>query len=439
MVQQTQFHQESSRGKMATIYQDSEYLLMGNPDKPPKEWWDRHYEHIRKSYSRPSGRRRRITSKKKLSSITASIWWGLTEQRRASIVDYYSSKVNPARNPVVHVHRNPAGPMKNNPASDSQGVACPDCGNYMLDPETESCTWPYIVNVRGVYYKRDTQYYDKNERCHDCGILNKPGNIHHFGCDMERTPRGKHIEQIFLEGGWVKLAKDKKGGKTKKLNRNPIMNKNNPEERYNLNQAKMKILRQQVRLHWMRALKWEQEDPNIREKFVGFSPDNPHIAHYDKFMKQYLALLDAMGYGRTSYGRNPRPGQDMAQLPHIPDHSGQEMSDMTDHNPQDEVRASIGWNALSQTARANILFATKLSRDFSDYSWKQLPGWVQRTIQANTWRRSGNKLMISANPFMTEAVGGVALGAGWTLGGNVIKGITAKWNASREKARNKKK
>ena len=28
-----------------------------------------------------------------------------------------------------------------------------------------------------------------NERCHDCGIENKHGHFHHFGCDMERCPK----------------------------------------------------------------------------------------------------------------------------------------------------------------------------------------------------------------------------------------------------------
>ena len=38
-------------------------------------------------------------------------------------------------------------------------------------------------------YARDTTYFDWNDRCHDCGIENKIGNLHHFGCDVERCPR----------------------------------------------------------------------------------------------------------------------------------------------------------------------------------------------------------------------------------------------------------
>jgi rRNA maturation endonuclease Nob1 len=39
------------------------------------------------------------------------------------------------------------------------------------------------------YYKRNDEYFDENERCHDCGIVNKKGNIHHGHCDMERCPK----------------------------------------------------------------------------------------------------------------------------------------------------------------------------------------------------------------------------------------------------------
>lgn len=65
---------------------------------------------------------------------------------------------------------------------------CPDCNQQMLAKETESCTLDTLI-IDGQAYKRDTTYYDVNERCHDCGILNRPGNIHHFGCDIERCPK----------------------------------------------------------------------------------------------------------------------------------------------------------------------------------------------------------------------------------------------------------
>ena len=65
-------------------------------------------------------------------------------------------------------------------------MKCQDCKKEMTT--AESCTFPEI-KIDGKWYKRNTSYYDVNERCHDCGILNKEGNIHHWGCDMERCPK----------------------------------------------------------------------------------------------------------------------------------------------------------------------------------------------------------------------------------------------------------
>ena len=67
-------------------------------------------------------------------------------------------------------------------------VQCNDCGMDMLDLDTRSCTMK-SVRIGKLWYRRDTTYYDTNERCHDCGIENKPGNIHHWGCDVERCPK----------------------------------------------------------------------------------------------------------------------------------------------------------------------------------------------------------------------------------------------------------
>lgn len=69
-------------------------------------------------------------------------------------------------------------------------AVCKDCKQEMLDPKTESCTHnALMVGDKEEFYERDTTYYDYNARCHDCGILNKPGNYHHYGCDMERCPK----------------------------------------------------------------------------------------------------------------------------------------------------------------------------------------------------------------------------------------------------------
>jgi len=68
-----------------------------------------------------------------------------------------------------------------------RAVKCEECMLEMTDPKTETCTKEYI-NLKGKGYLRDTSYFDVNERCHDCNIVNKLGNIHHFGCDIERCP-----------------------------------------------------------------------------------------------------------------------------------------------------------------------------------------------------------------------------------------------------------
>jgi hypothetical protein len=67
---------------------------------------------------------------------------------------------------------------------------CPDCNKEMQDRKVKSCKHNGIV-INGKLYRRDTQYYDVNVRCHDCNILNMKGNLHHFGCDMERCPKCK--------------------------------------------------------------------------------------------------------------------------------------------------------------------------------------------------------------------------------------------------------
>jgi hypothetical protein len=65
---------------------------------------------------------------------------------------------------------------------------CAECNQEMTDKKVKSCT-VNGVKIEGKWYTRDTVYFDKNKRCHDCGIENKPGNVHHCGCDMERCPK----------------------------------------------------------------------------------------------------------------------------------------------------------------------------------------------------------------------------------------------------------
>lgn len=67
-------------------------------------------------------------------------------------------------------------------------AVCDDCRQDMTTADT--CTRQVLVGGRGPgkVFLRNTSYYDLGIRCHDCGILNRPGNVHHYGCDMERCP-----------------------------------------------------------------------------------------------------------------------------------------------------------------------------------------------------------------------------------------------------------
>jgi len=86
-------------------------------------------------------------------------------------------------------------------------VVCPDCGESM--EIATSCTPKYILlalegATTAQLVKRDTTYFDVNPRCHDCNIVNVPGNIHHYGCDVERCPL---CERQLISCHHVKLAR----------------------------------------------------------------------------------------------------------------------------------------------------------------------------------------------------------------------------------------
>jgi len=66
-------------------------------------------------------------------------------------------------------------------------VKCEMCIIEMTGTENISCTKKW-VKINGVYYHRNIFCFDKNDRCHDCGIINEIGNVHHYGCDMEVCP-----------------------------------------------------------------------------------------------------------------------------------------------------------------------------------------------------------------------------------------------------------
>lgn len=66
---------------------------------------------------------------------------------------------------------------------------CEDCNDEMLSVGT--CTKKFI-QFGDKFYARITENDGKDDttnRCHDCGIIMKYGNIHHQGCDWERCPR----------------------------------------------------------------------------------------------------------------------------------------------------------------------------------------------------------------------------------------------------------
>ena len=66
---------------------------------------------------------------------------------------------------------------------------CNNCKEEMN--EVVSCIIENVMFPNGEKLKQNTTDFDSNERCHDCGVLNKEGNAHHPGCDMERCPKCK--------------------------------------------------------------------------------------------------------------------------------------------------------------------------------------------------------------------------------------------------------
>jgi len=80
-------------------------------------------------------------------------------------------------------------------------MICKDCGQEMLT--ADSCTKEHLTLGCAVVH-RNTEYFDCGVRCHDCGIVNAKGNIHHLGCDVERCPICRR--QLISCGCWEKLG-----------------------------------------------------------------------------------------------------------------------------------------------------------------------------------------------------------------------------------------
>jgi hypothetical protein len=74
----------------------------------------------------------------------------------------------------------------------SQYAKCEDCNQSMS--EGISCTMPFILienkRLKRIPYRNPY----KIKYCHDCGV--ELGQIHHYGCDMERCPICKG--QLFI-------------------------------------------------------------------------------------------------------------------------------------------------------------------------------------------------------------------------------------------------
>ena len=68
----------------------------------------------------------------------------------------------------------------------NEKAICEDCDQQMIGSKT--CNHRLLEFSEHQVRERNTTYFDVNDHCHDCGIENKKGNVHHFGCDMERCP-----------------------------------------------------------------------------------------------------------------------------------------------------------------------------------------------------------------------------------------------------------
>lgn len=80
---------------------------------------------------------------------------------------------------------------------------CDDCGQDMNEAAT--CNKRFLFFGEGESLARNVSFYGtgKSERCLDCGVWNRKGMIHHFGCCLEQCPRcGGSLSKC--DCGWVR-------------------------------------------------------------------------------------------------------------------------------------------------------------------------------------------------------------------------------------------
>ncbi len=65
------------------------------------------------------------------------------------------------------------------------GAICKDCGQDMM--AADACTKTRLLFTDNQIKERNTEHFEEpSGRCHDCNI--KHGEVHHWGCDVERCP-----------------------------------------------------------------------------------------------------------------------------------------------------------------------------------------------------------------------------------------------------------
>jgi len=76
-----------------------------NP-RPPKEWWDKMFKQVKKTYAHATARHPRITDKERLSQITGRIWWNISPEKRAELIEYYDEKAKLGiKNPIPKLNK----------------------------------------------------------------------------------------------------------------------------------------------------------------------------------------------------------------------------------------------------------------------------------------------------------------------------------------------